>query len=269
MGWRRTGCMLVVLIIGISLVGCGQTDTIYPVINAVTPTTTATTATSTATTTNTTTTTQTTAPPQTTKTAADSHRISGVPVLGQFPEFPTGCESLSAVMALRHAGCTISVDDFVDKHLPKDLHFYYKDGQLYGPNPYTHFLGNPRSEKAYGCMAPVIKRAMNACLPDTHRAVDVTGTSLQALCRQYINKDKPVLLWVAIYMMETKPGRSWRLENGDMFTWPTNEHCMVLVGYDRNNYFLNDPYSGTVLTYPKSRVEGCYAALGQQAVVIE
>lgn len=44
---------------------------------------------------------------------------------------------------------------------------------------------------------------------------------------------------------------------------------MVLVGYDKDNYVLNDPYSGTVLTYPKSRVESCYAALGQQAVVIE
>lgn len=210
--------MAAALMLCAMLAGCGQMDTVYPVINATPATTTATTTTTTAAATTSTGATAPTPTKTATTTRMKSHRISGVPVLGQFPEFPTGCESVSAVMALRYAGCTISVNDFVDKHLPKDMHFYYQNGQLYGPNPYTHFLGNPRSENAYGCMAPVITQAMNACLQGDHRAVDVTGTSLKSLCRKYINKDKPVLVWVTIYMMATESRFSWWLENGDKFT---------------------------------------------------
>ena len=43
--------------------------------------------------------------------------ILSVPVIAQFPEFPTGCESVSAVMALRYYGETISVTEFVNTHL--------------------------------------------------------------------------------------------------------------------------------------------------------
>ena len=35
---------------------------------------------------------------------------------------------------------------------------YRKDGVLYGPDPYEQFVGDPRSQYALGCFAPVIEK---------------------------------------------------------------------------------------------------------------
>lgn len=43
--------------------------------------------------------------------------IWDVPHIYQYDTYPTGCESVSAVCALRYSGADISVDDFIDKYL--------------------------------------------------------------------------------------------------------------------------------------------------------
>ena len=46
--------------------------------------------------------------------------------------------------------------------------------------------------------------------------------------------------------------------------------CLILVGYDDQYYYFNDPYqSGGLKAYARSVVEARYAAMGSQAVVIE
>ena len=45
-------------------------------------------------------------------------------------------------------------------------------------------------------------------------------------------------------------------------------HCVLLVGYDENNYFFNDPMAKKIQGYSKASVEKAYAALGKQAIVI-
>ena len=104
---------------------------------------------------------RTTKPPtavqQQAKPAYSSKIIKGVPLIHQFPAFPTGCESVSAVMLTQRAGASVTVDSFVDNYLEKSAAFYSKDGKSYGPDPYQYFLGSPRSTASYGCMAPVIE----------------------------------------------------------------------------------------------------------------
>lgn len=48
-----------------------------------------------------------------------------VPPMSQFPNYPAGCESVSAVMALNWAGNSVSVDEFIDNHLPQNSDFYW------------------------------------------------------------------------------------------------------------------------------------------------
>ena len=69
-------------------------------------------------------------------------------------------------------------------------------------------------------------------------------------------------------MKESKAGRSWYLQDGSYFTWIAGEHCLVLTGYNKEYYFLNDPQSGTTVAYPKATVEKRYNELGRQAVYI-
>ena len=42
-----------------------------------------------------------------------------VPYIDQSRKYPTGCESVSAVMLLRFLGYDISPDEFIDKYLEK------------------------------------------------------------------------------------------------------------------------------------------------------
>ncbi|MBR5524375.1 MAG: C39 family peptidase [Clostridia bacterium] len=51
------------------------------------------------------------------KSFSGSHKIN-VPLIAQKPEFPTGCESVSAVMALRYFGETIRVTDLSTSTFP-------------------------------------------------------------------------------------------------------------------------------------------------------
>ena len=192
-----------------------------------------------------------------------------VPPLSQYPDFPTGCESVAAVMALHYAGISIRVEDFVDDHLLCDNTFYESDGLLYGPDPYTAFIGDPRSTSSYGCMAPVIEKALLSCMDPKDIVINTTGKDLPTLCREYINNDIPVILWATMEMRPVGRGKMWFLPDGRQFIWPAGEHCLLLVGYNEKEYIFNDPRHGATVAYDKSSVEVAYASLGNQSLVIQ
>ena len=58
-------------------------------------------------------------------------KIIDVPYLDQSVKYPTGCESVSAVMLLQYLGYEISVDTFIEKYLEKQP-LEKKNGVLYG-----------------------------------------------------------------------------------------------------------------------------------------
>ncbi len=217
-----------------------------------------------------TTTTATQAPKTTTSTAQckkSSHLIQNVPLICQFPAFPSGCESVASVMALQCAGEKVSVSRFIDNYLNTGA-VYRKDGVLYGPDPYKSFVGDPRSQYALGCYAPVIENALIRYLGDATRVKNTTGDSLDTLCERYIAHNIPALVWVSIYMKDTGKGNVWYTQDGKRFQWITNEHCMLLVGYDENGYYFNDPYSGKQLYYDKTVSTRRYETFGKQSLVI-
>ena len=198
---------------------------------------------------------------------AKTKLISGVGIISQYPEYPTGCESVSAVMAMRYCGADITVGDFVDNYLEKNGNFYYENDKKYGPDPYEYFIGSPRSLSAFGCMAPVIEKALKKYYHDGS-VVNTTGETLSSLCSKYIDKDVPVLVWVSIDMLEPYYKNSWFLQDGSEFKWPSNEHCMLLVGYDDAHYFFNDPYRGALVKYSKELSDRRYKQYGSQSVLI-
>lgn len=182
------------------------------------------------------------------------------PYIDQSGRYPTGCESVSAVMLLQFLGCPVSVDEFIENDL-KQKAFEERDGQLFGPDPWKYFCGSPYDDESFGCYAPVICEALNHYFARTgntqYEAVDETGTSMEELRRKYIDAGIPVVFWAAINMREPIIGPSWRLlETGEEFTWISNEHCMLLVGYDEEGYWFNDPYENNgVIHYPKDVTE--------------
>lgn len=190
-----------------------------------------------------------------------------VPYIDQSVKYPTGCESVSAVMLMQFLGYDMTVDEFIEKYLNK-RDFEDRAGQLFGPNPYKEFCGSPYDEESFGCYAPVICHALEHAIGDAYEIIDETGTSMEDLLANYIDQGMPVIFWACINMREPIVGPSWKLlDGGEEFTWISNEHCMLLVGYDEEGYYFNDPYDNNgVIRYDKAVVEDRHAAQHSMAV---
>ena len=194
-------------------------------------------------------------------------KMLDVPVICQYPEFPTGCESATAVMVLRYYDADITATEFARNWLECDDDFYWSDNVLYGPDPDEVFVGTPFSKSSYGCFVqPIVNAVNDNSLECT--AEKITGKSLNELCEEYINRNKPLLIWATMGMKASKNGRTWRFDDGSEFTWIAGEHCLVLVGYNEDCYFLNDPQTGETASYAKDIAEQRFAELGSQAVYI-
>ena len=189
------------------------------------------------------------------------YKIIDAPFISQKPSYPTGCESVATVMALQYAGVNISVDKFIDNYL-------YRTGMIFDPN--ESFGGDPRG-RGYGCYSPVIKNALDKCFAaeglSTYSATKLSNVPLQQLCTDYIDKDIPVIMWATIDMQSWYNGDHWYY-NGKRIQWIAPEHCLLLVGYDDQNYIFNDPWRNKQTYYRKSAVEAAYAGLFKQAVVL-
>lgn len=194
--------------------------------------------------------------------------LADVPIIAQYPDFPTGCESVSAVIALQYAGVDISVADFVDRYLDKSSHFYNENGKRYGPDPHKVFVGDPRSTASFGCMAPVIENAVKKIVGSSMTVENRTGYTLPMLCKSYIDKGIPCVVWVSIGMLETYRSASWTLEDGSTYYFPANEHCMVLIGYSDTHYYFSDPYRGEQVKYACALAEQRFEEMGRQALVV-
>ena len=199
-----------------------------------------------------------------------SKTLISVPYIDQSVKYPTGCESVSTVMLLQFLGVSITVDEFIENDLEKEA-FETCNGELFGPDPRECFVGSPYDEESFGCYAPVIKESLEHVLGEEYRVLNKTGTDTKELIRDYIDRGMPVIYWACINMREPIVGPEWKLKKtGETFTWISNEHCMLLVGYDEENYYFNDPYENHgVIGYPKAVVEKRHAAQHMQAVVVE
>lgn len=189
-----------------------------------------------------------------------------VPALSQ-TDWPTGCESVSAVMALNWAGADLTVEDFVYGFLPMDELWMDAAGQLCGPSPADTFIGDPAG-RGYGCFAPVLARAMSRAAPAGYRALDLTGSPLSELACAYLRHNIPVVIWATMEMRPVEAGTQWLLPGGEVFTWPSGEHCLLLVGETAEGYLLNDPRAGETVCYGKELVRRRYESLGSQAVAL-
>ena len=210
--------------------------------------------------------------------------IIPAPCIDQTADWPTGCESVSAVMLLQYLGVEISVDEFIKEYLPCRP-FEERDGKLIGADPRREFAGSPYDPDSMGCYAPVIRAALERVLAEragetdgsrdekqteipVWHVEDLTGVSMEQLCTEYLDRGRPVIFWACIDMKEPVTGPDWYLEDGTtVFTWISNEHCMLLVGYDETNYYFNDPWEHHgVIGYEKTITEARHQAQYAMAV---
>ncbi len=196
-----------------------------------------------------------------------------VPYISQKGLLPTGCELVSAMMVLQYYGADVTVEEIIDN--TNSAYPKTQNGRTYGYHPEVAFIGSPWDETSFGCYSPVIVDMMNKLLPEGKIAKDVSGNDLQTLAEVYLPRNMPVLVWATISMLENYPNIGWYLYDEDgnptdeWYDWQANEHCLVLVGYDSEYYYLNDPYGNRGLVkYDRELVETRYNSIGQYAVVV-
>lgn len=208
----------------------------------------------------------------TTQPPAVTSKIIDAPLIWQFPDYPAGCEAVAAVMNLKYYKFVITVDDFLDRYLFIGSAPVKHNNIWYSSDPNKSFLGDPRSDKGWGVWAKGLERSIQRCLDSYTGNFSVESTfeeSLDSLCEKYIDKNIPVLVWVTAYMEPPRVNITpYIIGTNETFTWISPNHCMLLVGYDENYYYFNDPLTGKLEHYDKIASDIAFEGNGSQAVII-
>ena len=219
-------------------------------------------------------------PQAATKAKAKSHMIPDAEdkVIPQ-TELKAGCETYACTMLFHILGFDLSEFDFADNYL--DCHYVFEDedGNMTGPDMYSGFAGTAYA--GWGVYAPSMAKSMNNYLKDQKsdlKAYNFEDIPLETLCEEYIDNDIPVMIWATTDMQEPYVFSTWTVnyvdENaktkiGDTFNWYAHEHCLVLIGYDENEYYFDDSAAGAVSHFKKDLVAQRYKDLGTQCIVVK
>ena len=204
-----------------------------------------------------------------------SYYIDNVPFLNQMTMgYPTGCEAVSATMAARFKGYDVSVETIINNTPTDSLGKRQEttgDGQTIwvGENPFKYFVGYPtkiQEQGSYGCFAePICVALRKSGVPCSN----ISGSSIETIY-SYIENNRPVIIWCRINAKDINKGVTWYYPDGSgSYEELVGEHCSVLIGYDENYVYLNDPIAGKDVTQPRGKFESNWHILYDQAVIID
>ena len=187
-----------------------------------------------------------------------------VPCYSQYPELPTGCESVALTNLLNYYGFGLGKTIIADYYLPKGSN----------GNFVTAFDGNPRRHSGglMGCVAPAITIAGNNFLRAAgsgKQAKDVSFSSISSI-KNRLTCGQPVEMWNTEW--GSWPGGRYaaRWYNGHSYGLWGGNHAVVLKGYDDEQgiVYLSDSINGNV-TRNAQVFFGTWQQMDSQAVVIE
>ena len=187
-----------------------------------------------------------------------------VPCYSQYPELPTGCESVALTNLLNYYGFGLGKTIIADYYLPKGSN----------GNFVTAFDGNPRRSSGglMGCVAPAITIAGNNFLRAAgsgKQAKDVSFSSISSI-KNRLTCGQPVEMWNTEW--GSWPGGRYaaRWYNGHSYGLWGGNHAVVLKGYDDEQgiVYLSDSINGNV-TRNAQLFFGTWQQMDSQAVVIE
>ncbi|MCL2826932.1 MAG: C39 family peptidase [Eggerthellaceae bacterium] len=176
--------------------------------------------------------------------------------IDQYPELPTGCESVALTTVLQAMGFKLSKTVIADHFLD------YSD-----ENFLDDFVGDPHSYEGMGAYPPAIVNAANRFLisrSSKARAYNISGSAWGDLL-EYVDKGYPVMVWSTIDGYEPLFTDVY----AEGWPWYENEHCVVLyaVDHEQGTVSVCDPTNGDV-QYGADEFAQLYKACLSMAVVI-
>lgn len=188
--------------------------------------------------------------------------ITNVPVINQYPDYPTGCESVALTILLNYYGVAVTPDNIIS-YLPKGDAPYSKDGKLYGGNPELEFVGNPYSLNSFGVYEKPLAEVANKFKPGIKIA---TGTDFDEIIK-IVGSGQPVIVWTSMNLATPYISKSWIYEpTGETIYWKANEHAVVVIGYTSDKVIISDPIGGQVKYQSLSIFKERYNYYGKKAL---
>ena len=181
----------------------------------------------------------------------------------QHPDYPTGCESAALYMLLRYYDVDVSMEDIVD-NLAKGPRPYTVNGVVYGANPEREFVGDPRNNDSFGVFNKPIRDVADIFKPGARTMENASFYDIERI----LSHGNPVIAW---YTTNLEKGITFRIEwldykTGDLVRWPSAEHAVVITGYDKENFYYNDPSTGNSVTISKAFFQKDFEILGRRIV---
>ncbi len=193
-----------------------------------------------------------------------------VPAQDQNPQLPNGCEVTSLSMLLTSVGHPVSKLTLA-KEQPYDSvpRVKNKAGQTISwGNPNVGFVGSPYSwANGFGIFHGPITQLLNEILPG--QALDLTNEPFQTILA-YVAKGRPVMVWnTAIFKPTNAFPADWETPEGP-FHSTYDEHCVLVVGYDKTHIYINNPLNGEKeQAVNRANFIAAWHQLGNQAVTVK
>ncbi len=188
--------------------------------------------------------------------------IGGNYVYNQFPNYPTGCESVALYLLLKYNGVSTTVDDIVDNLKKGDMP-YLVGSTYYGSDPEEVFVGDPRSSYSYGVYNKPLVEVANMYKSGINSRIGLGFDDMLSL----VKGNKPVLVWVSINLNKSYVSSTWvDKDSGRTIKWLAGEHAVVVIGYDSENVIVSDPYTGSIRYFNKEVFKDRYNYFGRRAM---
>ena len=192
----------------------------------------------------------------------NNHYISNVPTINQYPNYPTGCESIALLILLRYYNVDVTAEQIVNI-LPKGSLPYYEDSILYGGNPYIEFVGDPRNSYSFGNYDIPLQNTANTFKSGI---INASGTSLNDILN-IVKQNRPVLVWSSINLGTPFISNTWIYKpTNTTINWYSGEHAVVIIGFSPDKIIISDPINGTIRYQNRNTFESRYNYFGKRAL---
>lgn len=180
----------------------------------------------------------------------------------QFPEYPTGCESVALYILLKYYNVDVTVEEIVSKLKKGSLPYKIED-ELYGGNPEIEFIGDPKNDFSYGVFNTPIAEVAKTF---KENVFNKEGLELEEIL-DIVKENRPVMVWTTINNAKSNISKSWIYrQTGERIYWKDKEHAVVIIGYNDEQVIVSDPYTGKITRYNRNKFKQNYNYLGKRAV---
>ncbi|MEG1624236.1 MAG: C39 family peptidase [Raoultibacter sp.] len=179
-----------------------------------------------------------------------------------------GCEVTSMAMLLQSVGSDVTKEALAE--VIKKVPLWTLDGEerVYG-NPDEGFVGSLDSqdgEEGYSVYhGPVVTAARSLIAASGLKVIDLTGRDFDDVLKELIS-GHAVWCITTVNFAPTENWEIWKTDVGPMgISWDI--HSVVLVGFDDQFVYINDPYGDKGVAYDRQDFKAAWEQMGSQAVV--